>query len=68
MGEIHSHKEANVIARSGERVLHTHLIHLHLSSIVCTVLEIKRVENAFFHTMYIFSVILHAIDKHDTST
>ena len=24
--------------------------------------------NAFFHSMYIFSVILHAIDKHDIST
>ena len=34
----------------------------------CTVLDIKRVENAFFHSMYIFSVILHAIDKHDIST
>ena len=33
-----------------------------------TVLDIKRVENAFFHSMYIFSVILHAIDKHDIST
>ena len=32
-----------------------------------TVLDIKRVENAFFHTMYIFSVVLHAIDKHDIS-
>ena len=31
----------------------------------CTVLDIKRVENAFFHSMYIFSVILHAIDKQD---
>ena len=34
----------------------------------CTVLDIKRVENAFFHSMYIFSVILHAIDKQDIST
>ena len=33
-----------------------------------TVLEIKRVENAFFHSLYIFSVILHAIDKQDIST
>ena len=32
---------------------------------VYTVLDIKRVENAMFHTMYIFSVILHAIDKQD---
>ena len=32
-----------------------------------TVLDIKGVENAFFHSMYIFSVILHAIDKHDIS-
>ena len=31
-------------------------------------LDIKRVENAFFHSMYIFSVILHAIDKQDIST
>ena len=31
--------------------------------------ESKRVENAFFfHSMYIFSVILHASDKHDIST
>ena len=30
--------------------------------------DIKRVENAIFHTMYIFSVMLHAIDKHDIST
>ena len=35
---------------------------------VYTVLDIKRVENAFFHSMYIFSVILHAIDKQDIST
>ena len=28
-----------------------------------TVLDIKRVENAFFHSMYIFSVILHASDE-----
>ena len=35
---------------------------------IYTVLDIKRVENAFFHTMYIFSVILHAIDKQDIST
>ena len=35
---------------------------------VRTVLDIKRVENAFFHSMYIFSVILHAIDKHNIST
>ena len=33
-----------------------------------TVLDIKRVENAFFHSVYIFSVILHAIDKQDIST
>ena len=33
-----------------------------------TVLDIKRVENAFFHSMYIFSVIFHAIDKQDIST
>ena len=33
-----------------------------------TVLDIKRVENAFFHSMYIFSVILHAIGKQDIST
>ena len=33
-----------------------------------TVLDIKRVENAFFHSKYIFSVILHAIDKQDIST
>ena len=33
-----------------------------------TVLDIERVENAFFHSMYIFSVILHAIDNHDIST
>ena len=31
----------------------------------CTVLDIKKVENAFFHSMYIFSVIINAIDKHD---
>ena len=31
-------------------------------------LDIKRVENAFFHSMYIFSVILLAIDKQDIST
>ena len=30
-----------------------------------TVLDIKRVENVFFQSMYIFSVILHAIDKQD---
>ena len=30
-------------------------------------LDIKRVENAFFHSKYIFSVILHAIDKQDIS-
>ena len=36
----------------------------------CTVLDIKRVENSIFHSMYIFSVIhvLHAIDKQDIST
>ena len=35
----------------------------------CTVLDIKRVENEVFHSMYIFSVILHAIDKQqDIST
>ena len=39
----------------------------HARSILHTVLDIKRVENSFFHTMYIFSVILHAIDKHDIS-
>ena len=33
-----------------------------------TVLDIKRVENVFFHSMYIFAVILHAIDKKDIST
>ena len=33
-----------------------------------TVLDIKEIKNAFFHSMYIFSVILHAIDKHDIST
>ena len=32
-----------------------------------TVLDIKRVKNAFFHSMYIFSVILHTIDKQDIS-
>ena len=31
-------------------------------------LDIKRVENAFFHSMYIFSVILHVSDKQDIST
>ena len=35
---------------------------------VCTVLDIKRVENAFFHSVYIFLVILHAIDKQDISS
>ena len=40
-------------------------IHVQLT---CTVLDIKRVENSFFHSMYIFSVILHAIDKQDIST
>ena len=35
---------------------------------IYTVLDIKRVENAFFHSMYIFSVILHVIDKQDIST
>ena len=37
-------------------------------SMITTVLDIKRVENAIFHTMYIFTVILHAIDKQDIST
>ena len=40
----------------------------YLATFLRTVLDIKRVENAFFHSMYIFSVILHAIDKHDIST
>ena len=35
---------------------------------VYTVLDIKKVENAFFHSMYIFSVILRAIDKHHILT
>ena len=40
----------------------------YLATFLHTVLDIKRVENAFFHSMYIFSVILHAIDKQDIST
>ena len=38
------------------------------ASVYYTVLDIKRVENEFFHSMYIFSVIFHAIDKQDIST
>ena len=41
---------------------------MHARSHIYTVVDIKRVENAFFHSMYIFSVIIHAIDKHDIST
>ena len=46
------------------------VIHFFLSlcAYTSTVLDIKRVENPFFHSMYIFSVILHAIDKQDIST
>ena len=31
-------------------------------------LDIKRVENEFFHSMYIFSVTLQTFDKQDIST
>ena len=44
------------------------LCFLDISAHTATVLDIKRVENAFFHSMYIFSVILRAIDKHDIYT
>ena len=35
---------------------------------IYTVLDIKRVEKAFFHSMYVFLVIFHAIEKQDIST
>ena len=46
---------------------HTRHIHIYFTC-EYTVLDIKRVENSIFHSMYIFSVILHAIDKQDIST
>ena len=49
----------NVVVSGKKRPFH---------NLVDTVLDIKRVENAIFHTMYIFLVILHAIDKQDIST
>ena len=48
---------------------HVYINHcMYICTTACAVLDIKRVENAIFHTMYIFSVILHANDKQDIST
>ena len=62
---ITTNRASNVLPQWEESVDFNGVAFVQIKS---TVLDIKRVENAFFHSMYIFSVILHAIDKQDIST